>query len=99
MGIIDPGNEIVNETSCQYWENELINSRILLNEIDKAILAISQTNIQSYTLDTGQSRQTVTRQDLSNLIDRRDKLIEIIREIELYLNKGKSGVQQVRPYW
>jgi hypothetical protein len=34
---------------------------------EDASLAFGTSNIQSYTLDTGQSRQTVTRADLSQL--------------------------------
>lgn len=99
MGVIDPGNEIVNESSCEYWQNELVNTRILLNELNIAINTVLQTGIASYTLDTGQSRQTVTRQDMSALIERRNNLMEQIRMIELYLGIGKPGVYKVEPAW
>lgn len=48
-------------------EQELID---ILAEIDAAILAAVKG--QSYTLDTGQSRQTVTRQDILKLKELRD---------------------------
>ncbi len=34
---------------------------------EEAILALGTDNMQSYTLDTGQSRQTVTRANMSEL--------------------------------
>lgn len=97
MPIIKIDNPAANENSCEYWQNELTNSKILLYEINKAILAITQTNIQRYTLDTGQSSHTVQRVDLPALIQQRGELKKIIREIELYLGIGKSNVKQVRP--
>lgn len=97
MPIIEIDNPAADENSCEYWQNELANSKILLYEINKAILAITQTNIQRYTLDTGQSSHTVVRADLPALIEQRDQLKKSIREIELYLGIGKSNVKQVRP--
>ncbi len=97
MGIIDPENEIVNESSCEYWQNELVNKRIMLNELNKAILAVTISGIASYTLDTGQSSQTVRRQDLPNLFKAREDLEENIRKLEIFLVEGKTGVQQAVP--
>ena len=34
---------------------------------DSAILAFGDANIQSYTLDTGQDRQVVTRSDIASI--------------------------------
>jgi len=97
MGIIDPDNEIVNESSCEYWQNELVNTKILLNEIDKAILAITKTNIESYTIDTGQSRQTVTRVNIPALIQQKSSLQNTINSLELKLGVGQPAVKQVIP--
>lgn len=97
MPTINDPDGASSENSCEYWENELANSKILLYELNKAISAIINTGIQSYTLDTGQSSQTVTRANLAAIIQQRNELISQIREIELYLGIGKPGVQQVRP--
>jgi hypothetical protein len=97
MPIIEIDNPAATEGSCEYWKNELANSKILLYKINKAIFAIAQTNIQRYTLDTGQSSHTVVRADLPALIEQRDALKKSIREIELFLGIGKSSVKQVRP--
>lgn len=100
MSIIDPTSPVVNQTSCQYWQDELINSRILLNKIDLAIQTISSGNHQSYKLDTGQSVQTVTRIDLNALSAQRNNLINQIAALELHpCNSNGSNVKQVRPGW
>lgn len=99
MALLDPGNEINDQSTCEYWQDELKNSRVLLFKINEAIQTISTGNHQSYTLDTGQSRQTVTRLDLPRLIEQREKLIEQIAQIQTYLNEGKPNIQQVVPGW
>lgn len=70
-----------------------------MNKLNIAINTVLQTGIASYTLDTGQSRQTVTRQDMSALIERRNDLMGQIRMLELYLGDGKPGVYKVEPAW
>ena len=99
MALLDNSHEINNQTSQEYYEDELKNSRLLLFRIDEAINNISQANIQSYTLDTGQSRQIVTRADLPSLIEKRKTLLGQIRQFELYLREGRPNVKQVRPDW
>jgi len=99
MSLLDETHSSNTQTSLEYWQDELKNSRILLFEIDKAIKAISISNHQSYTLDTGQTSQTVTRVNLPSLISQRDKLIDRISQLEKYLGEGKPSVIQTRPGW
>ena len=99
MALLDDSHEINNQTSQEFYEDELKNSRLLLFRIDEAINNISQANIQSYTLDTGQSRQVVTRADLPSLIEQRNNLLGKIRQLELYLREGRPNVKQVCPDW
>ena len=99
MSLLDETHDSYNQTSREYWEDELKNSRLLLFKINEAIDTISLGSHQSYTLDTGQTRQTVTRVDLPALIDKRDTLIGQIRSIELYLREGRPNVKQGRPDW
>ena len=98
MPLIDDSSPANDQTSREYWEDELKNSRILLYEINKAIQVLSSGNHQSYTLDTGQSRQTVTRLDLNSLFLQRDNLINQISNLENKLGYSKS-VKQVIPLW
>lgn len=99
MPLLDNTHSSYSQTSKEYWQDELKNSRFLLFQIDQAISTISSNSHQSYTLDTGQSRQTVTRVDLPSLIQQRDNLIQRIRELELYLKEGEPGTIQIRPDW
>lgn len=99
MSLLDETHSSYTQTSKEYYEDELKNSRVLLFKINEAISTISSGSHQEYTLDTGQSRQTVKRIDLPALIDRRDKLIGHIRQLELYLREGRPNVKQVRPDW
>lgn len=99
MALIDETHAINDQTSSEYWQDELKNSRLLLFKINQAINTISTGSHQSYTLDTGQTRQTVTRIDLPSLIEQRDNLIGKIRQLELYLREGRPNVKQVRPDW
>jgi hypothetical protein len=47
-----------------------------------AIRAFAMSNIQSYQLDTGQTRQLVTRANLATLRDTRDALLSDIDVLE-----------------
>jgi hypothetical protein len=81
------------------WSNELINSRILLASLNTAINTITTANHQSYELDTGQTKQRVTRADLPSLYLQRDKLISTIRSLEIALGVGTPAIKQVGGYW
>lgn len=99
MSLLDESHSSNTQTSLEYWQDELKNSRVLLFKINEAIDAISTSNHQSYTLDTGQTSQTVTRVNLPSLISQRDKLIDRISQLEKYLGEGKPNVIQTRPGW
>jgi len=96
--VIDVNSPVVNEDSQTFWQDELTNAKILLLEIEKAIIAFNKNgNIQSYTIDTGQDKQTVSRSDLSNLYLRREKLLGDIAVLEARLQVGGSRCPQICP--
>lgn len=65
---------------------------------EDAVLALGDNGaIQSYTLDTGQSRQTVTRADLSTLNRMIDSLYNRCAVLQTRLDGG--GTTHVRPHW
>lgn len=100
MSIIDLTNPIVNETSCEYWHNELINLRILLNEINEGILVLMRGGHQSYRLATGQSTQSVERYDIFQLKEMRTDIMSQIDDLEIKTeNTCKPSVYQIRPCW
>ena len=84
-----------------YYETQLRNDQLLLNQIDRAILVLmkrvqTSEGVGEYTIDTGQDRQTVKRTDLASLYARRKELINEINRIEAALN-GPSRWSQVVP--
>jgi hypothetical protein len=96
--IIDDNSKALGQSSQQYYSDELENSRILLFEVDKAIFAITSGNHHSYTINSGQSTQTVTRENISELIKSRDDLLYTISELECRLNIKKAVIHAV-PGW
>jgi|WetSurMetagenome_2_1015567.scaffolds.fasta_scaffold919782_1 hypothetical protein len=99
MSLINESHSSNSQTSLQYWQDELKNARVLLFEIDKAINAITQTNLLSYEIDTGQSKQRVTRMDIPQLITQRTTLLGTIRQLEMYLGEGRPNVVVASPDW
>lgn len=63
---------------------------------EDAALALG-AGVQSYTLDTGQTRQTVTKLDLSAIQKTIDSLYNRCATLEARLNG--SGTVTVRPVW
>lgn len=64
---------------------------------EDALLALSAANgVQSYTLDTGQDRQTVTRADIGSLNRAVDSLYNRLATLEARLYGGST---QARPAW
>lgn len=92
-------NNISSLSSKEYYYNEYNNLRIILAEYDKAIFNLTKLNHKSYTLNTGQTTQTVTRQDATQLENARRGILNQIRELELFLGIGKKGVIKVECGW
>lgn len=64
---------------------------------EDAALALANGGVQSYVLDTGQSRQSVTRLDLEWIQKTIDGLYNRCATLEARLNG--SGTVNVRPVW
>lgn len=99
MPVIDPTSPATTETSLEYYQAELKNARDRLYKLNQAIEAIKTTGVVSYTLDSGQSSQRVTRFDLPTLYAQIPLLMDEIRRLEIYLGEGKPAIKQVRPAW
>jgi hypothetical protein len=65
-----------------YWEDRLAIVMALIVAYDAAILALSTGAVQSYSLDTGQTRQTVTKQNITSLRDTRQSLLNELATLE-----------------
>lgn len=56
-------------------QTQLVEFEAQIAAINAAIIALLIDKVQSYTLDTGQTRQTVTKFDLEKLTATRDSLL------------------------
>jgi len=68
----------------------------MIEAYETAIAALSTGTTQSYTLDTGQTRQTVTRQHVSSMQAALDSAYNRLVTLEARLN---GAVVQERPAW
>ena len=90
------------QDSLQFWTDELANSRALLEQIDKAIYTLSTAitgaeGVTEYTIDTGQTSQTVKRADLPSLYNQRKNLLVLIDDLERKLGLHGSAARQLVP--
>jgi hypothetical protein len=103
MALISGDHPALAEDQRRYWEDELKNTRILLVDLNQLIFKLEHEEIKSYGMDTGQNNISTTRQDLPSLIDRREKLIKQIKDLEdmLGINQlpEKEKMFQVVPQW
>jgi hypothetical protein len=99
MALIEARHPALSGDNRQFWQDQLDNSRILLHELDVAILKLERQEIESYTIDTGQSNQTVHRVNLPELMKQRASLLKQIQDITATLdsidNAGGSFIQVV----
>ena len=65
--------------------------------LEDALLALATNQIQSYTFDSGQTRQVVTRLNLTELRKAVDSLYNRCATLEARLTGG--NVVTVRPLW
>lgn len=97
--LLEDVNKVGNIRGVEFWENTLKNDKVLLDGINRAIVAFTSSSgadgIVEYTIDTGQDRQTVKRTDLASLYARRDKLIDEINRIEEALYGGRKWSQVI----
>jgi hypothetical protein len=101
MALIEVDNPAAFGDHKKYLEDELKNSRILLFELDKAILALERGREESYTIDTGQTTFTVRQQNLPETIRQRASLISQIQSIMAaleILDSAGSNFTQVVPF-
>lgn len=78
-------------------QNQLIEFEAQIAAINAAIIALLTDKVQSYTLDTGQTRQTVTKFDLEKLIAARDSLLNQYSVISARL--GTDGTVHAGGAW
>jgi len=101
MALIEEDHPAAADSVLGFWQDQLKNTRILLVELDKAILKLERQEKESYTIDTGQTTITARRVDLPELINRRASLLKQLKDIEdtiANLTDPGGDFVQVVPY-
>lgn len=66
-----------------YWAERLETVRALIDSIDAALFALTVQGVQSYTLDTGQTRVNKTHFDIASLRTTRASLLNELAVLEV----------------
>lgn len=82
-------------SSSTYWQERIAIVKALILKYDAALDALA-TGVQQYSLDTGQTRQTVTKANMATLRDTRQSLLNELATLEARVC-GAAVV--VRPGW
>jgi len=80
-----------------WLRQRLAKTEALIEQVEDAILQLSTGAVLSYSLDTGQSRQSVTRQSLGQLKNLLSNLEN--RRAALRSRLGCGGSKQMAPGW
>lgn len=80
-----------------YLSARIAATEAAIEQYENAELALTTGGVQSYTIDTGQSRQTVTRADLTQIRTGVDGLYN--RRATLIARRDGCGVTHMRPGW
>ena len=80
--LIDKDHPALQGGNKDFIKDEIDNSRILIYEIDKAIIFLTKNKYSRYTIDTGQTQMSVQYNDLAALYDRRKDLLDQIAAME-----------------
>lgn len=80
-----------------YLKQKIETLKAIIDAYDSAIIALVGGGVQSYTLDTGQTRQTVTKMDILSLQSKRSSLYNELVTLDARINGGNVGV--ARPAW
>ena len=80
----------------EFWEGRIAAKKALIAQLDEALLAIAG-GAQSYSIDTGQTRQVVTK---ANVTETRNTIAQLESDIStLQMRLYGCARLQVRPGW
>lgn len=80
----------------EFLQQRIEATKLAIVAYETAVLELTTGGVQSYTLDTGQSRQMVTRVDLAALHKSIDSLYNRLATLQARLNGGSI---LSRPAW
>ncbi len=81
----------------QFLSDRIEKTKEMIVALEAAILALTSSNIQSFTLDTGQTREVVQKRDISRLEMTLEELYSRLSNLEERLTG--CGVFNVVPGW
>ena len=83
--------------ACDFEQEQIADAKALLKQVTAAIRALADPTVSAYTIDTGQSVQRVTRENLPGLYAQRT---DLQNEIIMFENRCSGrGVTHVVPAW
>lgn len=82
---------------ASYLQERITATKALITAYEDAALALGEGNVQSYTIDTGQTRQTVTKLELASVNRTINSLYNRCAMLEARLNG--SNVSTGYPAW
>lgn len=99
--LLDDPDKIAGMDMRAYYETQLKNDQLLLNQVDRAILVLmkrvqTSEGVGEYTIDTGQDKQTVKPADLPYLNQWKKTLLDEIARLSNALY-GAGRWSQVVP--
>lgn len=80
-----------------FLQERITKTKQMIIDAEEANIAILSGSIQSYTIDTGQSRSTVTKHNISELNRIIDSLYNRCAMLEARLNGSNATIS--RPYF
>ena len=99
MALINESSPHATGDELSYWNDQLINTRDLIFELQKKISRLQKEDKQNYSIDTGQTSQSVKRAETSalerELAGYRKQELEILDIINRLQDPGGSFVQVI----
>lgn len=82
--------------STTFWSDLLTEKKADYTRVSAAIAALETSGVQSYSLDTGQTRQVVTKLNLTELRKRAESLLSEISTLEVRCGGGATYGRPMR---
>lgn len=79
-------------STATWWQERLTKAMTRVEELETAISALLDGSIQSYQLDTGQTRTLVTKQQMSPMILALERAYNDVAVLDARLNGSTSRV-------
>lgn len=95
FGISSKRKSYSSPVASEYWQARIATLQALVAAYDAALLAFATTGVQQYTVDTGQTKQTVMRAEIASLQGVRNRLLSELDDMGARC--GDGSVSYVSP--